>query len=80
MATIQVNQDHSLTLVLSEEERTTYDGLPPGQLAEFLTLWLEERFKTVWRTKIESLSTPQKLVLVGYLRDVIDGQAQGGRP
>lgn len=72
MATIEVNKDNSLTLAMSEDERTTYDGLPAGQLAEFITLWLSERFKDSWKARIEKLSTPQKKILVGYLSDVAD--------
>lgn len=72
MATITVNPDNTLALNLDEGERMTYDSLPAGQLAEYITMWLKERFEEGWRTKIEKLSTPQKEVLVGFLSDVAE--------
>lgn len=71
MATITVNQDNSLSLVLTAEERVTFDGLPAGQLAEFLTLWLEERFKGVWQERLNKLTLTQKQTLLSYLEKAI---------
>lgn len=72
MATITVNPNNTLALNLDEGERMTYDGLPAGQLAEFITLWLTERFNDGWRAKLEGLSTPQKRIIAGYLTDVAE--------
>lgn len=60
MATITVNPDNSLSLNLDMEERSTYDGLPSGQLAEYITLWIAERFKTVWQERVDRLTDKQK--------------------
>lgn len=60
MATITVNDDNSLSFTLTEEERSTFDGLPQGQLANFISIWLSERFKTVWTDRIAKLSDVQK--------------------
>lgn len=78
MATITVNPDNTLSLNLNDGERLTYDATPAGQLAEFVTLWLDERFKESWRVKIAQLSKPQKVILAGYLSDVAD--LKPGRP
>lgn len=67
MATITVNADNSLSLNLNEEERATFDGLPHGQLAEFITLWISERFKTVWQNRIARLTPKQKLEVLAIL-------------
>lgn len=71
MATVTTNPDNSLTLVLNEEERTTFDG-SRQEFEGFITLWLEERFKTVWEAKVNRLTLQQKRILAGYLKDVAD--------
>ena len=60
MATITINPDNTLSLNLDLEERATYDGLPSGQLAEYITLWIAERFKTVWQERVDRLTAKQK--------------------
>jgi hypothetical protein len=75
MATITINPDNSLSLNLNEEERSTFDGLPGGQLAEFVTIWLSERFKTVWKERVDRLTTKQKqdvLELLGVKLEAIE--------
>lgn len=68
MATIVSNPDSSLALVLTAEERVTWDGLPAGQLAEFITLWLAERFKGVWQDRLNKLTISQKQTLLTILK------------
>ena len=72
MATITTRPDNSLALNLNEEERATYDGLDPGRLAEVITLWLRDEFRSAWQPKIERLTRQQKEILIEFLQDVID--------
>lgn len=76
MATITVQDDTSLSLTLTEEERSTFDGLPQGQLANFISIWLAERFKTVWKDRIAALTSAQKKELRAILRE--DGADDSG--
>jgi hypothetical protein len=69
MATITVNADNTLSLNLNAEERSTYDGLPNGQLAEYITLWLAERFKAVWKERVDRLTAQQKQEILTLLSE-----------
>lgn len=85
MATITVNPDGTLSLNLNTEERITYDGLERDRLANVITLWLRDEFRSSWQPRIEKLTRPQKEILVEFLADVIaenaaQGLAGGGRP
>lgn len=68
MADIIVNANNSLTLTMTEEERSTFDGLQQGQLASFVSIWLAERFKTVWTDRIAKLTDAQKKQLRAILQ------------
>lgn len=70
MATIIENQDKSLTLVLDDEERGTYEAFK-SQFIDYATLWLKERFRVMWQPKIEQMTRQQKEILVELLKDVI---------
>ncbi len=69
MATITVNVDNSLSLILTAEERSTFDGLPAGQLADYITLWIAERFMTAWKDRIAKLTPEQKQAVLTLLTD-----------
>ncbi len=60
MAEILVRQDNALELQLSADERDTFNFLDQGQLANYITIWLADRFKTTWRDRINRLTTDQK--------------------
>lgn len=70
MANVTVDVNNNLVLNLTPDERGTYDALPAGQLAEFVTLWLENQFKISWKSRVDALSHEQKKIVVGYLQDV----------
>ena len=67
MADIVINEDNSLSLKLSEEERATFNFLPQGQLASYVTIWLKERFTNVWKDTIAKLTSEQKQELLTLL-------------
>jgi hypothetical protein len=68
MATILINPDNSLSLSLNEEERSTYDAIPSGQLEEYITLWIAEKFSSSWRRRIERLTPAQKAIILAMLQ------------
>lgn len=69
MAKIIVNPDNSLSLDLTTDERSTYDGLIKDQLDNFLTVWLADRFKNVWRDRVARLTTQQKQDLLALITE-----------
>jgi|CXWL01.1.fsa_nt_gi hypothetical protein len=71
MATITVNPDQSLTLALTTDERVTYDGLPDGQLANYIEIWLRERFNSVWGSRLAGMTIPQKRALIDLIRGTL---------
>lgn len=78
MATIQVNEDNTLNLVLTPDERATFNFLSQGQLAEYITIWLADRFKTTWKDMVNNLTGDQKKQLLAMLSD--EQAAQEAQP
>ena len=69
MATIQQNQDGTLTLTLTDVELDTYSGLPDGQLEAYITLWLQERATTVFRERFDKLTPEEQGDIMLKIRD-----------
>lgn len=67
MAIITPQPDKTLVLDLDASERTTFESLPDGQLAEYITTWLAERFKNAWQQRINRLTDSQKSELLDML-------------
>ena len=70
MATITDNQDGSLTVLLSTIEYGVFVGLPRGQIDAYLTLWLNERSKTVFQERFDKLSEQDKTDVMTKLMSV----------
>ena len=70
MATITDNQDGSLTVLLSTIEYGVFVGLPLGQIDAYLTLWLNERSKTVFQERFDKLSEQDKTDVMTKLMSV----------
>lgn len=74
MATIQVNGDNTLALVLTADERATFNFLSQGQLAEYITIWLADRFKTTWKDMVKNLTGDQKKQLQALLAEEVSAE------
>jgi hypothetical protein len=68
MATIVLNPDGSLSLSLTPDEHDTIAGLPVGQLDAYVTLWLEERGKTVLHDRFTKLTSQDKAAIMVTLK------------
>ena len=75
MATIVLNLDGTRGLTLTPDEQDTLTGLPAGQLDAYLTLWLEERGKTVLHDRFAKLTSQQKTEMLATLKstDAVKG-------
>jgi hypothetical protein len=71
MAQILEQADKSLILELSAEERATFN-FTQGQLAAYITLWLDERFKSMWKDIVDKFTVKQKQDLYTMLSKDIE--------
>lgn len=75
MATTLDNLDGSFSVTFTAEEQDTLAGLPSGQLDAYVTLWLEERGKTVLRERFAKLTTEERAAVMVTLKskDAVKG-------
>lgn len=64
MATITQNQDQTLTVTLTDIEVQTVAMIQDDALAQYVTLWLEERAKTVFNERFKQLSPTDQLAVL----------------
>lgn len=72
MATIQTNEDQSLSLVLADIEREIFDRLPVDQLSEFITIWLAEKSAILFKDRFASLTVEQKGQVLTMMKELSD--------
>jgi hypothetical protein len=68
MATVTVNGNGNLTVQLSEVEQDTLSGLPDGQLESYITLWLQERSRSVFENRFSRLSQADQAQIMQKIR------------
>lgn len=69
MATITDNLNGSLTMVLTPDEQDTWAGLPMGQLENYLTLWMQDRGKSVLSDQLAKMTSEEKAIVMPIVRN-----------
>jgi hypothetical protein len=67
MATIADNQNGSWTMLLTTDEQVTMAGLPTGQLEAYVTLWLNERGKSVLSERFVKMNAQDRTDVLATL-------------
>lgn len=70
MATIVNNNDGTLTVTLSAIEQQTVMGLVDDSLAQYVTLWLEEKAKQIFNEKFKQLTAEEQASVLQMLQGV----------
>jgi hypothetical protein len=68
MATSTINQDGTLSLILTPDEIETLAGLPTGQFDAYITLWLHEREQGVLSERFAKLTNKDKADVMAILK------------
>ena len=75
MATITENPNGTYTLTCTPSESDTLSGLPDGQLAAYVTLWIEGQAGHILKTRFARLTAQEQTDVMTTLkqRDPIKG-------
>ena len=68
MATMTENPDGTFTLTCTPAEQDTLSGLPDGQLAGYITLWLEGRAGSILQERFARLTLQQQTTMMTTLK------------